>query len=95
MSQLEDDIEKLGNQVIEKGDVLAGIKLIGEIAGFGGVLYAAFMALTVWIPGFGIPISTGMAAYCMKTIAKEYPNLPRDQRQVVAKCAKFLSGILK
>lgn len=94
MSQLGDDIEKLGDQAIEKKDVIAGLKLIGEVVGFGGVLYAAYIALTVGIPGIGIPVSGAAAVQCMKIVTREYSNLPRDQRMIVAKCAKFLMGII-
>jgi hypothetical protein len=94
MSQLEKDIDELCNEVVTKKDVIAGLKIIGELVGFGGVLYAVFMAVTVWIPGFGIPISSAAAVHAMRTIATEYPNLPKDQRRIVAKCAKFLTGII-
>ena len=94
MTQLEKDIKELADEVVTKKDLLAGLKIVGEIAGFGTVLYATFMAATVWLPGIGIPISTGMACVAMKHIVNIYPDLPTDQRRVVAKCVKFLTKII-
>lgn len=94
MSQLEDDIKKLGNEVITKGDLKAAFKIMGEITGGLAIFGLAATALTVWIPGLGIPISGGIAAKCLSEMGKAYANLPTDQRRVIAKCAKWLHGIV-
>ena len=94
MSQLEDDIKKLGNEVITKGDIKAAFKIMGEITGGLAVFGLAATALTVWIPGLGIPISAGIAGKCLSEMGKAYANLPTDQRRVIAKCAKWLHGIV-
>ena len=79
MSQLEEDIKKLGKEAITKGDIKAAFKIMGEVTGGLAIFGLAATALTVWIPGLGIPISAG---------------LPTDQRRVIAKCAKWLHGIV-
>lgn len=50
--------------------------------------------LNVWIPGLGIPISAGLAEKCLTEMGKAYANLPTDQRRLIAKCAKWLHGIV-
>lgn len=85
---------KLGDEAITKGDLRAAFKILGEVTGGIAVFGLAATALTVWIPGLGFPISTGVACKCLQMLAKEYANLPTDQRRVVAKCAKWLHGIV-
>lgn len=94
MSHLEKDIEKLGNDVITKGDIKAAFKIMGEITGGLAVFGLAVTALTVWIPGIGIHISAGVAVKCLSEMGKAYANLPTDQRRIVAKCAKWLHGFI-
>lgn len=50
--------------------------------------------LNVWILGLGIPISAGLAEKCLTEMGKAYANLPTDQRRLIAKCAKWLHGIV-
>lgn len=95
MSQLEEDIKKLGKEAITKGDIKAAFKIMGEVVTGGLAIFGlAATALTVWIPGLGIPISAGLAGKCLSEMGKAYANLPTDQRRVIAKCAKWLHGIV-
>ena len=94
MSQLSDDIEKLADDVVTKKDIIAAFKIMGEVTGGLALFSMAVTAFTVWIPGLGIPISGALAARCLAMMAKEYANLPTDQRRVIAKCAKYLHGII-
>lgn len=54
MSQLEEDIKKLGKEAITKGDIKAAFKIMGEVTGGLAIFGLAATALTVWIPGLGI-----------------------------------------
>ena len=94
MSQLEEDIKKLGKEAITKGDIKAAFKIMGEVTVGLAIFGLAATALTVWIPGLGIPISAGLAGKCLTEMGKAYANLPTDQRRVIAKCAKWLHGIV-
>ena len=94
MAQLEEDMRNLADDVVTRKDFKAAMAIVGEVLGFGSVVYIAFMALTAWIPGLGIPITAGCAAQCLRILAREYVNLPTDQRRVVAKVCKFLRGIV-
>lgn len=67
---------------------------MGEVTGGLAIFCLAATALTVWIPGLGIPISAGLAGKCLTEMGKAYANLPTDQRRVIAKCAKWLHGIV-
>ncbi len=67
---------------------------MGEVTGGLAIFGLAATALTVWIPGLGIPISAGLAGKCLTEMGKAYANLPTDQRRVIAKCAKWLHGIV-
>lgn len=67
---------------------------MGEVTGGLAIFGLAATALTVWIPGLGIPISAGLAGKCLTEMGKAYANLPTDQRCVIAKCAKWLHGIV-
>ncbi len=94
MSQLERDIEQLANDVIEKRDIIAAFRIMAEVTGGLAIFGLAVAALTVWIPGMGIPISAGIAVKCLQEMGKQYANLPTDQRRIIAKCAKWLHGII-
>lgn len=94
MSQLEDDISKLADEVVTKKDIKAAFAIMAEVTGGIAVFGLAATALTVWIPGLGIPISAALANQCSRVMAKEYVNLPTDQRRIIAKCAKCLHGII-
>ncbi len=67
---------------------------MGEVTGGLAIFGLAATALTVWIPGLGLPISAGLAGKCLTEMGKAYANLPTDQRRVIAKCAKWLHGIV-
>ena len=95
MSQLSEDIKKLANEAITKKDINAALKLMGEITGGLAVFSIAAAALTVWIPGWGIPISATLARILFKKMADVYCDLPMEQRMVIAKCAKWLQGIIR
>lgn len=66
---------------------------MGEVTGGLAIFGLAATALTVWIPGFGIPISAGLAGKCLTEMGKAYANLPTDQRRIIAKCAKWLHAL--
>ena len=67
---------------------------MGEVTGGLAIFGLAATALTVWIPGLGLPISAGLAGKCLTEMGKAYANLPTDQHRVIAKCAKWLHGIV-
>lgn len=66
---------------------------MGEVTGGLAIFGLAATALTVWIPGLGIPISAGLAGKCLTEMGKAYANLPTDQRRIIAKCAKWLHAL--
>lgn len=94
MTQLEKDIEELVDEVVTKKDIMAAFKIMGEVTGGIAVFSVAISALTVWLPGIGIPISAGMAMKCIGEMIKWYPNLPTEDRRIIAKCAKWLHGMI-
>lgn len=67
---------------------------MGEVTGGLAIFGLAATALTVWIPGLGLPISAGLVGKCLTEMGKAYANLPTDQRRIIAKCAKWLRGIV-
>lgn len=94
MTQLEKDMAELADEVVTKKDIIAAFKIMGEVTGGIAVFSVAIAALTVWLPGIGLPISTGVAVKSIGEIIKWYPNLPTEERRTVAKCAKWLYGIV-
>ena len=93
-SQLERDMKRYANEVISKQDMMAALTLLSEITGGIAVFGIAAAALTSWIPGMGIPISTGIAYAILRNIASVYVNLPTEDRRLIAKCANFFNGIV-
>ena len=93
-SQLERDMKRYANEVISKQDMMAALTLLSEITGGIAVFGIAAAALTSWIPGMGIPISTGIAYAILRNIASVYVNLPTEERRLIAKCANFFNGIV-
>ena len=80
---------------ITKEDIKAAFEIMKEVTGeFSFWNWAEKLATFVWIPGLGIPISAGLAGKCLTKMEKVYANLPTDQRRVIAKCAKWLHGIV-
>lgn len=94
MSQLDEDIKLLAKDAFTKNDIKAAFLLMGEVTGGLAVFSLAAAALTVWIPGWGIPISASMARILLKQMADNYCDLPMDQRRLIATCAKLLQGII-
>jgi hypothetical protein len=84
MSQLEKDLEELGDAVITNKDLKAALQLLSEVLGAAFVAYLAFIFFTVWIPGIGIPISGAVCARGLYEVLKHYSDLPTDQRRAVA-----------
>lgn len=81
---------------ITKEDIKEAFEIMKEVTGEFSFWNRAekLATLNVWIPGLGIPISEGLAEKCLSEMGKAYPNLPTDQRCVIAKCAKWLHGIV-
>lgn len=84
MSQLDRDLEALKDEVITKKDIKAALDLLSEVLGAAAVGYLGFILLTSWLPGIGIPISGGAAAYGLRKLLEGYSELPTDQRRAVA-----------
>lgn len=92
MSQLDDDLERYANEAFTKGDIKAGLKLIGEITGIVGLAGLAFTAITVWLPGLNIAIPAGTLAYGLRKAAQQYSNMNEDDRKAVRAVASLLRG---
>lgn len=94
MTPLEKDMSELYDEVVTKRDIKAAFKIAGEVVGMVGAAYAAFCAITIWLPGLGVPLSGAAAAKLFQGLAQAYANLPTDQRKVVAKVCKWLTGFV-
>lgn len=81
---------------ITKEDIKAAFEIMKEVTGEFSFWNRAekLATLNVWIPGLGITISEVLAGKCLTEMGKAYANLPTDQRRVIAKCAKWLHGIV-
>ena len=81
---------------ITKEDIKAAFKIMKEVTGeYSFWNWVENLAiLNVGKPVFGIQISEGLAGKCLTEMGKAYANLPTDQRRVIAKCAKWLHGIV-
>ena len=93
-TQLERDMAKYADDTFNKGDLKAGFLLLSEITGGIAIFGLIATALTSWLPGAGIPISSAMAAAGIKKIAEAYANLPTEDRRTIIKCANFLKRIV-
>jgi hypothetical protein len=95
MSKLDEDLEKYADEVWNKHDIKAGLKLLTEIGGIFGLGVLAYTAMTVWVPGLnaiGIPLSAGVVANLLKQAALRYGDLSEEDRAVVRKTVRFLNG---
>lgn len=94
MSKLEDDIDKLADEAFTKKDALAAIKIIGEVVGLGAVAYIGGIVVSAIFGPTGVFVaSAGAARALWVKLCQCYCDLPRDQRLVVAKLAKKMTGI--
>lgn len=93
-TQLERDMAKYADDTFNKGDLKAGFLLLSEITGGIAIFGLIATALTSWLPGAGIPISSAMAAAAIKKIAEVYADLPTEDRRIIIKCANFLKKIV-
>lgn len=94
MSQLDEDIAKLADDVFTKNDAWAAVKIVGEVVGLGAVMYLAGIVISAMFGPAGlIPASAGAARALYYQVGKAYCNLPSDQRKVVAKLCKKMNGI--
>ena len=92
MSLLSDDLEKFKNEAVTKKDIKAGFKLIAEIGGIITVAGVAFTAVTVWLPGVGIPVSGYVAFKIVQHSIKSYSSLDGKERKSVRAVVRFLTG---
>lgn len=90
---LEEDLEFYANEVYEKGDVQAGIKLIIEIVGVVTLGATLVSALFIWLPGAGIAISAGMAAHLMREASKAYSSMSREERRYLRAATKIFTVV--
>lgn len=94
MSQLDKDIAELADEVFTKTDAWAAVKIVGEVAALGTVMYIAGVVISAMFGPAGlIPASAGAARALYIQIGKSYCELPKDQRKVVAKLCKKKNGI--
>lgn len=93
-SQLQQDMAKYANEAINKKDLIAGFKLLSEIPGGILIFGTIATALTSWIPGAGIAISSATAAYALSKISDVYINLPTEDRRLIIKCANLLKNAI-
>ncbi len=96
MSTLENDLSKYADEAWTHKDIRAGLKLLAELAGIAGLGIFGYTVITSWVPGLnaiGIPISTALATRLLAQAAKEYSNLPEDERAVVRKTVRFINFI--
>ena len=92
MTTLDEDLKQYANEAFTNGDIMSGIKLIGEISGIvmlGGI---AFTAATVWLPGINIVVPTGTLVMCLKHAAQEYANMTAEDRKKVRAVVSLLKG---
>lgn len=99
MSKLEDDLARYADEAFTKGDVKAGLQLIGEISGMVALAGLAFTAVTVWLPGLNIAIPGVVLARGLTMAAKEYSNMDEKQRKQVRAVAHLardgVGGIIR
>jgi hypothetical protein len=89
MSKLDQDLEKYADEAFNKHDVVAGLKLIGEISGMVALAGLAFTAITVWLPGLNIIIPMGVLGKGLSMAAKEYSNMDEKQRKQIRSVARL------
>ena len=69
MTQLEEDMEKLVDDVVTKKDLKAAFMIMSEVTGAIAVFGVLIAALTVWIPGIGILVGTGVVIKSLQMMA--------------------------
>ena len=94
MTLLEQDLELYKDELFTGKDIRAGLALLGEIAGIVSILTVLFTITTVWLPGLGIPISTGTAYILCRKAAEAYADLPADQRRLVRAAVNWMHNIV-
>ncbi|MCM1220684.1 MAG: hypothetical protein NC548_39965 [Lachnospiraceae bacterium] len=95
MSQLEEDIKKLGNEAFTKGDAWAAVKIVGEVAGFVTVMgIATAVVTTIFNPLLAVGGGAMACRFMLKKCADVYMDLPTDQRRLVAKLCKAIHGVI-
>ncbi|MBW7877235.1 MAG: hypothetical protein H3C47_14740 [Candidatus Cloacimonetes bacterium] len=92
MTELESDLAKHWNEVYHKRDYQAGKQLFLEVVGIFSAGAVLFTALTVWIPGIGLPLSGYMVAKVMMEAAKQYSRLTVEQRKQIRCFIRVLNG---
>lgn len=92
MGRLEDDLAEYAHETFTKGDIMAGLKLIGEISGIVMLAGLAFTAITVWLPGLNIVIPTAVLVKGLTMAAKEYSRMNADDRKKIRAVASLLKG---
>jgi hypothetical protein len=93
MSQLAQDLSTYADEAWNKQDILAGLKLIGALAGIGGTISFGVSIFASGIPflqSIGIPITSAIASKLLIQAFKQYDNLNSEEREFVRKTVRFL-----
>lgn len=94
MTLLEQDLDRYKDEFFTGKDIRAGLALLLEIAGMVSILTALLTITTVWLPGLGIPISTGTAYVLCRKAGEAYADLPADQRKLIRAAVSFMHRIV-
>jgi hypothetical protein len=90
--KLMEDLAFYADEAYTKGDVRAGLKLLGELAGLASIVSVLITALTVWIPAIGIPIASASVFHIIRFAVQGYSELNADDRHKVRAAVSWLKG---
>jgi|GEM_PF-2838052 len=93
LTQLEKDIVTYADEAWNHKDIIAGLKLLGVLAGIGGAIGLGIGFFTSVVPGIqaiGIPVSGAVTCKLIKAGIKGYDDLDDNARAIVRKTARFL-----
>ena len=90
MGTLSEDLELYANEAFTKRDVIAGLRLLGELAGLASLLAIGVALSTVTIPFLG-PTLTKQAVYALSRVALNgYAELSTQERKQVRAVVRWI-----
>ncbi len=92
MGTLNEDLQKYSDELFTKGDLKAGLKLVGEISGAIAIGGLALTVMTSWLPAIGITVGAGTIAKVTYEVAKGYAAMPSDERKEIRAAISWLKG---
>lgn len=84
-------MEEYKGELFTKGDIIAGLKLLFELAGVV-TLISGILALRVVLKSYGVDMSDSQFLFYTRVATEKYAELSTEERKIVRAAINYLKG---